>query len=61
VTVLKNEMHVGRLKARYERAREAVEDLTDAWISSLRRKKKIQRKQARPCCLLCALLAGLPC
>jgi hypothetical protein len=44
VSVVKHELKLGALVAKYEKVKLQVEDLTDAWTSSLRRKTKVQRK-----------------
>ena len=46
---MKNEFKLGGLYGAYETKKQAVEDLTDKWISALRRKATIKRKQV---CLL---------
>lgn len=46
--MVKNELKLGGLVAAYEKKKQAVEDLTDRWISALRRKATIKRKQVRP-------------
>ena len=40
---MKNEIKVGRLKAKYDRTFEQVEDMVDSWTQTLRRKKKVTR------------------
>jgi hypothetical protein len=47
VAVVKNEIKIGKVKARYDATREALQDLLDKWTQSLRRKKKVKRKQVR--------------
>jgi hypothetical protein len=45
VAVVKNEIKVGRLKAQYDKTFDQLTDLIDGWTQSLRRKKKVNRKQ----------------
>eukprot|EP00892_Ulva_mutabilis_P005047 jgi/Ulvmu1/2914/UM147_0012.1 len=47
VTVVKNELKLGTLVGAYEKKRTAVEELTDQWISALRRKATIKRKKIK--------------
>lgn len=45
MTVLKNEIELNVLNKKYEKEKQKLEDLTDGWISLLRRKKPIKRKE----------------
>lgn len=47
VTVVRNQLRLGSLYGAYEKKKTAVEELTDKWISMLRRKATIKRKQVR--------------
>lgn len=47
MTVVKNELKLGGLYGAYETKKQAVEELTDKWISALRRKATIKRKKVR--------------
>jgi hypothetical protein len=53
VTVMKNEVRLHSLMEKYEKAKLKLEDLTDKWISRLRRKKHFKRKQVHPCLTSC--------
>jgi hypothetical protein len=44
ISVVKNELRLNTLKTKYDKTKEDIEDLTDAWRQSLRRKKKVKRK-----------------
>ena len=44
VNVVKNELRLGKLVSKYQATKQQLEDLTDAWTQSLRRKKKVVRK-----------------
>jgi hypothetical protein len=45
VRVVKQELRLTRLVQRYKKAKLDLEDLTDKWISYLRRKKTVSRRQ----------------
>lgn len=45
--MLKNEINLSTRKKNYEKEKLKLEDLTDKWISMLRRKKPITRKEVR--------------
>jgi hypothetical protein len=45
--VVKNEIKIGKLAAQYDKTREEIEDLMDSWTQSLRRKKKVKRKDVK--------------
>lgn len=47
VTVVKNELKLGGLYGAYATKKQAVEELTDKWISALRRKATIKRKKVK--------------
>lgn len=43
--MVKNEISLNKLQKNYDKEKLKLEDLTDSWISLLRRKKPIKRKQ----------------
>jgi hypothetical protein len=47
VSVVKNELKLGKLVAKYEATKTAIEDLGDSWTQSLRRKKKVKRRTVK--------------
>lgn len=47
VSVVKNELKLSKLVAKYQETKTAIEDLGDSWTQTLRRKKKVKRKTVK--------------
>ena len=45
--MVKNEMRLSKLTGKYAQTKGELEDLSDAWLQSLRRKKKVKRKTVK--------------